>query len=238
MDESRSMKRFENAATVNVLEHVLNALKAALATAPFCGGLASLMTDYIPSRRLQRLEAFADQVGRDLKVLSDRVQMDRLKTDQYAFIFERCLRGAADFPQEEKLEAFRGILVNSLLPGDLTQDQREYFLSLVERLSAVHLRILRFMSNPRGYLAAMGIPEDRIGGGFSDFFPVALPGVPVGIIRAAFADLHTFGFTNTDPIIFKSMSTAQGLHLLGDRITPVGKAFVAFCQAPQGEGRM
>lgn len=234
MEESRSIKRFEDTPAVNVLEHVLNVLKAALATAPFCGGLASLMTDYIPSRRLRRLEAFADQVGHDLKALSDRVEMDRLETDEYAFIFERCLRGAADFPQKEKLEAFRGILVNSLLPSDLTQDQREYFLNLVERLSAVHLRILRFMSNPHGYLAAMGIPEDRIGGGFSTFFPVALPGVPLEVIRAAFADLHTFGFTNTDARIFATMSSAQGLHLLGDRITPVGKAFVAFCQAPQG----
>ena len=30
-------------------EHLLNVLKAGLATAPFCGGLASLITDYIPS---------------------------------------------------------------------------------------------------------------------------------------------------------------------------------------------
>lgn len=65
------------------------------------------------------------------------------------------------------------------------------------------------------------------------FFPVALPDVPVDVIRAAFADLYTLGFTNTSPDIFSAMTSAQGLHLLGDRLTSLGKAFVAFCQAPQ-----
>lgn len=167
-----------------------------------------------------------------LEVLCEKVEAGRINADDYAFIFERCFRGAADFPQKEKLEAFRGILVNSALPTNLTQDQREFFLNLVERLSPVHLRILRFMADPRGYLAAMEIPESQIMGGFSSFFPVALPGVPIDVIHAAFADLHALGFTNTSPDIFTTMTAGQGLQLLGDRLTPLAKAFVSFCRAP------
>ena len=50
-------------ATGNAAEHILNILKAGLATAPFCGGIASLMTDYIPSGRTTRLEAFVKGAG-------------------------------------------------------------------------------------------------------------------------------------------------------------------------------
>ena len=46
-------------------------------------------------------------------------------------------------------------------------------------------------------------------------------------------DLYTLGFINTSPDIFSTMTSAQGLHLLGDRLTSLGKGFVAFCQAPQ-----
>ncbi|HVN31644.1 MAG TPA: hypothetical protein VMT45_06620 [Thermoanaerobaculaceae bacterium] len=231
-EERRAIRGLDESAPFDLTEHLLSVLKAALATAPFCGGIASLMTDYIPSRRVKRLEQFANQVGQDLEALRERVEAGRINTEDYAFIFERCFRGAADFPQKEKLEAFRGILVNSALPTNLTQDQREFFLNLVERLSSVHLRILRFMADPRGYLASMEIPESRIMGGFSSFFPVALPGVPIDVIRAAFADLHALGFSNTSPDIFTTMTAGQGLQLLGDRLTPLARAFVSFCTVP------
>jgi hypothetical protein len=230
--EEKALRRLKDVLPASMSEHVLHILKAALATAPFAGGIASLMSDYIPSHRVKRLEAFAEQLGKDLDELKSQVQSDRIESDEYAFLFERCFRGASDFPQREKLEAFRGILVNALLPSNLTTDQQEYFLTLVERLSPIHLRMLRFMSDARGYLAAMSIPESKIQGGFSHFFPVAFPGVPAEVIRAAFAELHNLGFTNTPPDIFGTMTSAQGLHLLGDRLTPLAKQFVAFCQSP------
>lgn len=213
-------------------EHLLNVFKAVLASAPLCGGIASLMSDYIPSRRLERLESFAQRVAGDLDALKDQVQSDRIESDDYAFIFERSFRGASDFPQPEKLDAFRGILVNSLLPNDLTQDHREFFLTLAERLSPIHLRILRFMGNPSDYLASMSIPESKIQGGFSDFFPVALPGVGLPMIQAAFADLHALGLTNTGADIFNTMTSAQGLQLLGSRLTQLAQEFVLFCRSP------
>jgi hypothetical protein len=217
-------------------EHLLNILKAALATAPFCGGIASLMSDYIPGRRVKRPEEFATRVGQDLEQLQERVNTAQIESDQFAFIFERCFRGASEFPQQERLEAFRGILINSVLPTSLSQDQQEFFLNLVERLSVIHLRILRFMAFPRSYLEAMGIPENLIHGGFSDFFPIALPDVGLEVIRSAFADLHALGLISTDAHIFNTMTAGQGLNLLGDRVTPLGKDFIGFCQAPTRQG--
>lgn len=52
------------------VDHLINILKAGLSTAPFCGGIASLMSDYIPTQRTKRLDQFAERVACDLLPLN------------------------------------------------------------------------------------------------------------------------------------------------------------------------
>jgi hypothetical protein len=215
-----------------VAEHVLNIVKAALSAAPFAGAIASLMSDYIPDSRASRLEEFAEQIADDLLRLQERVSSEYLLTDDYAFMFEQCFKGAAEYPQREKLEAFRGILINSAMPGDLSQEEKEFFLNLVANLSVLHIRIIKFMAFPEEYLREAGIPQEQIQGGFSTFFPRAIPGINLDVIKAAFADLNRYGFTNTDKSIFGSMTAGQGLQLLQGRVTDLGMKFIAFCSVP------
>jgi len=233
-EESRSLvKRLERVVTSTPGEHVLNALKAGLATAPFCGGIASLMTDYIPSGKRKRLEQFAEQIARDLSDLKDRVDEARILTDEFAFLFEKCFRGVAENYHREKLEAFRAILLNTAVGADLAEEEKEYFLNLVNTLSVLHIRILQFMHDPASYLEAHKIPADEIRGGFSEFFPVAIPGIGLEAIKSAFGDLHEYGLINTDKSIFGTMTSAQGLKLLGNRLSELGKQFVGFCTRPR-----
>ena len=227
----------KGAATSPSIEHVLNALKAGLATAPFCGGIASLMTDYIPSAKQKRLEEFARQIAADLDALQRHVNENTLLTDDFAFMFEKCFRGVAENYQTDKLEAFRGILVNSAIGFNASQEEREYFVNLVNSLSGLHLRILKFMAVPLKYLADMGISPDQIRGGFSSFFPVAIPGVNIEVIKSAFGDLYQYGFIGTDKSIFTTMTSAQGLSLLGQggRVTQLGARLIEFCMVRKSE---
>jgi len=210
-------------------EHLLNIIKAGLSAAPFAGAIASLMTDYIPAARSQRLEEFAEQIADDLRRLQDRVIVEYLKTDEFAFMFEKCFRAVAENPQQEKLEAFRGILVNSAIRKDLSGEEKEFFLNLAMNLSTLHIRILRFMATPEEFLNAAGIPQANIQGGFSHFFPVALPGVKLDVIRSAFGDLYRYGLISTDQSIFGTMTAGQGLQLLKGRVTELGQNFIGFC---------
>jgi hypothetical protein len=118
------------ATSSNTTETILNIFKAVLATAPFCGGIASLITDYIPSARFQRLEKFAEQVAEDLLELSDRIDESYIKTDDFAFMFEKCFRGVAENPQKEKMNAFRGILINSAVRKDYSEGGRDMGTSI------------------------------------------------------------------------------------------------------------
>jgi hypothetical protein len=228
-----SLTKIENRlSSINTVELIVNVFKAVLATVPFGGGIASLMTDYIPSSRLKRLEQFANQTAEDLKNHADEIDETYLKTDDFAFLFEKCFRGAAESPQKEKLNAFRGILVNSTIQSDVAEEEKEYFLNMTNTLTVLHLRILKFMADPLAYLGAAGIPANQIQGGFSQFFPVAIPGIELGVIRSAFGDLHRMGLTDTDQGIFSTMTSGQGLDLLGGRVSRLGERFIHFITSP------
>lgn len=236
-DKAKSIaKKIEEGASSSAVEHILNILKAGLSTAPFCGGIASLMNDYIPSSKQERIEEFAEAIASDLELLQDRVNESLILTDDFAFIFEKCFRGVAENYQREKLDSFRGIIVNSAIGVNLREEEKEYFLNLVTTLSTLHLRILKFMVMPFEYLKHENIPKENIRGGFSDFFQVVISGVSMEVIKSAFGELYQYGFMNTDKTIFTTMTAGQGLDLLGngERVSALGKRFIHFCSVPNG----
>lgn len=227
-------KTLKERSSISPTEHIQNVIKAGLATAPFCGGIASLMNDYIPSSKHNRLERFAKKIASDLETLQQQIKEQNILTDEFAYTFEKCFRGAAEHYQREKLDAFRGILVNSALGSKLPAEEKDYFLNLVGTLSALHICILKFMASPLNYLRENGIPQEKIRGGFSQFFPTAIAGVHIEVIKSAYGDLYHYGFFNTDKQIFTTMTSGQGLDLLenGERVTDLGKRFIAFCTSP------
>ena len=123
-------------------EHIINIFKAVLATAPFTGGLSSLISDYIPSQRQLRLEEFAQNLANDIKNVKTEINEKYILTDEFAFIFEKCFKGAVENYQKEKIIAYKAILINSLTDYDVSQNEKEYYLNLVESLSLLHIQIL------------------------------------------------------------------------------------------------
>lgn len=209
-------------------EHIINIFKAVLSTTPFTGGLSSLMSDYIPSQRQLRLEEFAQNLANDIKNLKTEINEKYILTDEFAFIFEKCFKGAVENYQKEKIIAFKAILINSLTDFNVSQNEKEYYLNLVESLSLLHIQILTFMSSPREYLRFKQIDESKIQGGFNDFFPIVIDDVTLDIIKLGFKDLYNYGFLNTDSNIFSTMTSSQGWALLGDRVTKNGRKFINF----------
>jgi len=235
--QSKALSRIERTLTGSpAAETVLNIFKAVLSTTPFAGGISSLITDYIPSSRFRRLEDFAEQVASDLKDVAAKVDADYLNTDEFAFIFDRSFRGAAEHYQREKLDVFRGILVNAAIRNDVKQEEKEYFLVLANNLSVLHLRILRFMAEPKACLVDLQIDERNVRGGFSEMFGQVIPGVDQKIIESAFGDLYQLGLITTDKNIFHTMTSAQGMQLLGNRVADLGHRFVEFCRSPASAG--
>jgi hypothetical protein len=215
-------------------DHILNVFKATLATAPFTGGIASLLNDYIPSQKQKRLEDFAEKVAADLERLQDRVDESNLLTEEFAYTFEKCFKGAVEHYQKDKMDAFRGILVNSAIGVKVNNDEKDYFINLASTMSTLHIRIMKFTAFPNQYLKENDIPPEQIRGDFSQFFPIAIPNVDLGAIISAFGDLYNYGFLSTKKDIFHTMTYGKGLELLGNgsRVTDFGKRFIQFCTSP------
>jgi hypothetical protein len=194
------------------------------------------MTDYIPTSKQARLEIFAERVASDLNDLQDQIDESLIQTDEFAYVFEKCFRGAAENYQTEKLDSFRGILINFALGAAPPESEKDYFLNLVNTLSVLHIKILKFVARPDEYLEQNTIPKESITGGFSKFFPIAIPDVNIEVIKSAFGELYQYGFINTDKSVFTLMTSGQGLDLLGhgDRVTDFGHQFINFCSSPCG----
>jgi hypothetical protein len=214
-------------------EHILNIFKAILSAAPFTGALASLITDYIPTQRQKRVEEFTTQLAQDLDRLKTTVNSEYVLSDDFAFLFEKSFRAVAENPQKEKLDAFRAILLNSVLAKTMPEEEKEYFLSLAMSLTTLHLRVLRFLATPEQYLQAVGIGAQSVQGGFGTIFRTVFPNVQLDVAASAFGDLHQIGLINTDKGIFGTMTAGSGIPLVKGRMTKLGESFITFCTVPK-----
>jgi len=222
----------EEIKSTSATEHIFHMITAVLASAPIGASFASLIKDYFLNAKLKRIENFAKCIADDLKRLEDKIDKNYIVKDEFAYMFEQAFIGVYQNYQKEKIESFRGILINSVIRQDVRQEEKEYFLSLVNRLSVLHIRILKFLANPRDYIKEQEIDLNSIQGGFSDIFRTLMPEIDMFVIESSFNDLYQMGFINTDKSIFHTMTSASGLRLVGDRVSDLGKKFIEFCKAP------
>jgi len=213
-------------------EHIFNVFTATLASLPIGASIASLLKDYIPDAKFKRIDEFARQVAEDLKRLNDKIDSEYIFKDEFAYMFEQSFRGVAQNYQKEKIEAFRAILLNSAIRQDVIQEEKEFYFSLVNNLSVVHIRILKFLANPEGYIQEQGIEPNSIQGGFRDIFKTLMSELDISIVESAFGDLFQLGLIGTDKSIFHTMTSASGLRLVGDRVGELGRRFIDFCKSP------
>jgi hypothetical protein len=197
---------------------------------PIAGNVASVLLGAIPNSRQKRFEEFLLGLNDELNKL--QLKMGNLESiikgiqDQLEYIIEKVIFT----PNRQKMQIYKSIFLNEIIGTSLSEDVKEYFINIVEtKMSMLQIKILSFMNNPSQYLLISGIPEDKIFGSFTQFFPIVFPDVPIEVIKAAYKDLFDIGFINTDVTIFGTMTSAQGLQLLGNRVKVLGKMFIRYC---------
>lgn len=201
-------------------EHVLNLFKAVLSTTPIGGFIASLMSDYIPSSKQLRMEHFIEETAKILATLQDQIDMNRFHTDHYAYIFEQCLRGVAQHPQQEKIDCYKAILINAAMPSNVTDDEQDYYLNLVNTLSPVHIRLLSILHS------VSKIPQNGPKNGQT--IQTILRGVDKDVIISAAAQFYQLQFMKTKPDSFSGFINVD-LSLIGGRLTSAARKFIEFC---------
>jgi DNA replication initiation complex subunit (GINS family) len=134
--------------------------------------ISMLLSDFIPTRRFLRLETFVEELSQEFKKVEDKVDIEYITTDEFAFLFEQCFKAASENYQKEKIDSFKAILVNATIDKSLIQLEKEFFLNLTKQLTVLHIQILNFLHDTRDYIKRKGLEENEIQGHYKVLIPL------------------------------------------------------------------
>jgi len=197
-------------------EHLMNVFTAILSEIPGGSAISSLLKDYIPQKKEERMVELLHFMGQELIKHADQINEASMKTNHFAFMLENCMRGVAMSPQKEKIDAYRAILMNTILGSGLEITEEEHFLSLVDRLSSVHIKVIQLLIE-----ASQNPPEG------SPSIQNRLDHMDKDIIASALSELYTLNFTNTEGNVMASFVNVP-LDRIGGRLNHLGKKFADF----------
>lgn len=153
-DTLKAKQAVEELANITGLEKtsktdvIRNSVIAAIAGIPFVGGtMASLAEDFIPSQKEKKLIAFIAMVSQDVEDIKDKINFYKINTDEFAFVFEKTLKGVIDNWQKEKIDCYRAIFVNALTNNnDISDEEQELFIQMLDSLTVRHIKIMAFIN--------------------------------------------------------------------------------------------
>ena len=87
-ENSAIIKRIEkNLANSPGLDAIVTLFKSLLSLSVIGSPISVLLSDFIPSRRFLRLETFVEELSQDFKRVEDKVDIEYITTDEFAFLF-------------------------------------------------------------------------------------------------------------------------------------------------------
>lgn len=215
-------------------DHVLAVLKAAVSAIPVAGGpIASLLSDYLPNEIEKRKTKLLIQLDDDLKRLKGRFQEVTLKKEEFVTTFFKSFKKAMETHQKEIIDGYRAIILNSLIDSNPNQDEITMFIGITERLTPLHVKLLKILDNPEGIVSQN--PEAKAHfdslslGGLSTLFSVLLSDYPMEIIDIAFKDLYNLGLHDTPQL--RVTMTKHGI--LQRRISKLGNRYLRYITLPK-----
>lgn len=132
-------------------------------------------------------------------------------------------RAAQATHSEEKLQALRAAVVNSLGPNSPSEDERARFFRCIDEMTPAHLRMLRIMDDPREALAQAGASSaGNVEGLIKSIEPQFNDPEWCRLVASDLDSAYLAAISG----VLRTMMTPQGV--LEPRTTPLGKRFLAF----------
>lgn len=215
----------------------LEVVKAAISAAPVVGGPAAELFSLVISPPLEKRKVkWMEEVAEGLKILEKTVQgfsIENLKdSEQFVSAILNASQIAIRNHQHEKRDALRNAVLNVAKGSGLTEDTEAIFLSLIDRYTAWHLRILRVFQSPLQLGQQKGLrPENyAIGGSRATFLESYYPDMrgQRQFYDLAVSDLHAQKMLGVQDL--QTMVTSNGMF---QKITTEwGDRFLAFVTSP------
>ncbi|WP_321991491.1 hypothetical protein [Marispirochaeta aestuarii] len=213
-------------------------IKSALSTVPFAGGaLSELFVSIFQPPIQKRQSKWIESITAQLLSLENRIDGFDLNSlaDKPSFIsvVMNATSIAIRNHQDEKLRVLSNAILNTALDYDLEDDVRQLFLAYIDTLSPSHIRILKFLHNPKEW----GI-EHKV-----DYPKIRMCGTAHMLLTAfpefiGHDDLYTqyVNDLNTKGLIWTKgenlQITLKRNQTLMSRTTELGQQFLGFIEEP------
>jgi hypothetical protein len=212
------------------------AVKVLISAVPILGGTISTVIGDIQSiRKEKRFIEFINGLQEDIRNLSDHVNAEFVSKEYFLDIFEQTARKIVMTRQEAKRIAFRHILSNAILSSNVSYNEVEEFLSLVERFREEHIFLLSILRNPVKYDEETGNRVGKGGGrmtSISQIMGQLLPDWNKDLILEVTTVLENERLIQHITSRYNMTLTDQGINHLVNALTPKGTRFVVFISCP------
>lgn len=103
-----------------IKQHIKNISIAAISTLPIAGGPVSVLLDkYVPEYIDRRRDNLVEQINKDLIVLQSRFDNLDFSNERFISTFMKCTKLSLEEHEILKIEAYKNIILNSVLPSEL-----------------------------------------------------------------------------------------------------------------------
>ena len=217
-------------------DHALTAVRAALSMIPVAGGPAAELFNAIVTPPLtKRRDEWLNSLAEDLVSLQKKVEgitVESLSNNE-AFITAvmHATQAAVRNHQEEKIVALRNAVLHVASNTSPDEDLQMIFLNFIDIATPWHLRILKFLQDPRKFGVAKGITYPTWSmGGVSTVLQHTFPEIAG---RRPFYDkivndLEAEGLVNGGVSMLHTTMSESGM--FAKRTTEMGDMFLAFIE--------
>ena len=180
----------------------------------------------------KRRDDWIGKIAHDLEELSE--QVDELiphlqESEEFISILLNATQIALKTHHEEKIEALRNMVIWFAKNPSTDDDTILTFMQLIDKLSPSHLRTLKFINNPSGYMTEKWLTI-RWFGSIWEAMRYAIPEIAINraFQEKIIIDLDNENLTNSVSRSLNTMMTSAGT--LTSRTTEMWKEFLRYIQ--------
>lgn len=203
-------------------------VKGLIECIPF-GSLITANLDFLIKPSIEnRKEKWLSQIVETINNLEDRVTSieDMFSNDLFITLFINTTQSVLRTHQQEKIDMYRNLLINSYINNNIDEDTKLIFLSWLDKFTLTHLKLLAVMNKPSDFVEV--IPDSISTSSISNVIQMAFNDYSrkKEIYSNIFHDLYNNGLINTDSNSLNTMMTFSGS--CASRTTDIGKTFIQF----------
>lgn len=233
---------------IEIPQEIVNATKKTLVSyIPIVGNAITNIWNEFESAQLQRkaerLESLITGLCIDLKRLETRINKEYINKQDCADILEKAAYAVAIERLDEKREAYKNILLNSIVSDKADFDRTEKYMQLLSQMTRIDIILVKTFHNPQEINKQRGNP---IKNPFIDENGNRLPSyqrdyllhdILYGLLKLDKEDIaDSLDFLYQNRLInkdsYKLSTNGHPIHTLDGMLTEKGKGFVDFILTP------